>query len=39
MVGRATSLSPVTLYAQEVSDDWRFTAAIYAWLPDIDGNI
>ena len=32
------SLAPSTLYAQEISDDWQFGAAIYGWLPDINGN-
>ena len=32
------SLAPSTLYAQEISDDWQFGAAIYGWLPDISGD-
>jgi hypothetical protein len=46
--GRATSvalwslgvaaLAPSSLLAQEVSDEWRFAATIYGWLPDIGGN-
>ena len=31
-------LAPVPATAQEISDDWQFTAMIYGWLPDIAGN-
>jgi hypothetical protein len=36
-VGLATLL-PSELYAQEISDDWQFGAAIYGWFPDIGGH-
>ena len=30
---------PAPASAQEISDDWLFSAAIYAWLPDIAGDV
>jgi hypothetical protein len=31
-------LTPAPATAQEISDDWRFAATLYAWLPDIGGH-
>jgi hypothetical protein len=32
------ALSPCCVVAQEISDDWTFSATLYGWLPDIGGN-
>ena len=32
------ALAPSGALAQEISDDWHFTATLYGWLPDIGGN-
>jgi branched-subunit amino acid aminotransferase/4-amino-4-deoxychorismate lyase len=31
-------LTPARAIGQEISDEWTFAAALYAWLPDINGN-
>jgi hypothetical protein len=31
-------LTPVRAAAQDISDDWRFSVTLYAWLPDIGGD-
>ena len=32
------SIAPTGVLAQEISDDWQFSATIYGWFPDIGGN-
>ena len=32
------ALVPAHAIAEEISNDWRFAASLYAWLPDIAGN-
>lgn len=32
------ALTPEPAIAQEISDDWKFAATLYGWLPDIAGN-
>lgn len=32
------ALAPSTVLADEISDEWTFTATLYGWLPDIGGN-
>ena len=31
------ALAPPAVVAQEISDEWQFSATLYAWLPDIGG--
>lgn len=31
-------LTPSCVFAQEISDEWHFAAAVYGWLPDIGGH-
>jgi hypothetical protein len=32
------ALAPGCALAQEISDEWQFSATLYGWLPDIGGN-
>src|SRR5687768_12783434 len=32
------ALAPGCALAQEISDEWQFSATLYGWLPDIGGS-